>query len=244
MRCYDYAFRIEPKFFISAPFGNYIKSKKCISVTGTWTLNSRGNRLWAVIKTLRYNIDNKGWTNKLGLPNPGINVGLRKTSTTEVLSIAEVEREEFNHLNILIPPNQNIELNLSCPNIGKSLSWESVRIFDHDSRDWCIAKMSPLTSPEELEFVIEYLGFKQIHVSNTLPTKNGGQSGTILKDYTLGLIELIRDEWKDEVEIIAGGGVREFKDVLDYLKMGADHISIGSVCFNPLKLRKLLKSLT
>jgi len=243
MRCYDYSFRIEPKFFISAPFGNYIKPSGCIPVTGTWTLNPRGNRLWSVIKSLRYNKIAKGWTNRLGLPNPGIQHALNK-QLKGVLSIAEVEREQYNYLNILIPQNQNIELNLSCPNIGKSLSWESAKVFDHDSRDWCIAKMSPLTSPEELEFVIEYLGFKQIHVSNTLPTKNGGQSGVILKDYTLGLIELIRDEWKDEVEIIAGGGVREFKDVLDYLKMGADHISIGSVCFNPLKLRKLLKSLT
>ena len=170
MRCYDYAFRIEPKFFISAPFGNYIKSKKCISVTGTWTLNSRGNRLWAVIKTLRYNINNKGWTNKLGLPNPGINVGLRKTSTTEVLSIAEVDRNDFYKLNKLIPSNQNIELNLSCPNLDKILSWESANIFKHDSRDWCIAKMSPLTTPEELEFVIDRIGFRQIHFSNTLST--------------------------------------------------------------------------
>ena len=243
MRCYDYAFRIEPKFFISAPFGNYIKSKKCISVTGTWTLNSRGNRLWAVIKTLRYNINNKGWTNKLGLPNPGINVGLRKTSTTEVLSIAEVDRNDFYKLNKLIPSNQNIELNLSCPNLDKILSWESANIFKHDSRDWCIAKMSPLTTPEELEFVIDRIGFRQIHFSNTLSTKYGGQSGPILKDYTLKLIELVRDEWRDEVEIIAGGGVENFDDILNYLKMGADHISIGSVCFNPLKLRKLLTKL-
>ena len=53
----------------------------------------------------------------------------------------------------------------------------------------------------------------------------------------------MRDEWRDEVEIIAGGGVENFDDILNYLKMGADHISIGSVCFNPLKLRKLLTKL-
>ena len=65
-----------PKFFISAPFGNYVKPKGCISVTGTFTRNPQGNRLWSVLKTLRYNRKLGGWVNKLGLPNPGLLKGL------------------------------------------------------------------------------------------------------------------------------------------------------------------------
>ena len=42
------------EMFISAPFGNYIKPKGCIPVTGTYTLHPRGNRLWSVLRTLRY----------------------------------------------------------------------------------------------------------------------------------------------------------------------------------------------
>ena len=68
--------RKEPSYFISAPFGNYIKPKGITPVTGTWTLEPRGNRFWAVAKTLRYSKEVGGWTNKLGLPNPGIVVGL------------------------------------------------------------------------------------------------------------------------------------------------------------------------
>ena len=68
-----------PKYFISAPFGNYIKPKGCISTTGTWTLKPRGSRLWSILRTLRYNREVGGWTNKLGLPNPGIAIGLNKT---------------------------------------------------------------------------------------------------------------------------------------------------------------------
>ena len=84
------------KFFIAAPFGNYIKPKGCIPVTGTFTLEPRGNRFWAVMKTLRYNKEVGGWTNKLGLPNPVIKVGLQKTiRENEVLSIAEIERNDF-----------------------------------------------------------------------------------------------------------------------------------------------------
>ena len=228
-------------FFIAAPFGNYIKPKGCIPVAGTFTLNARGNRFMAVAKTLRYNSAQGGWVNKLGLPNPGIREGLKKNPT--VISIAEIDKGDFQRLNVLIPENQSIELNLSCPNLDKKLSWESAKCFTPNTRKWCIAKMSPLTTPEEIKFVVEHLGITQLHFSNTLPTIRGGLSGPMLRGYTTELIELARSEYGNSVEIIAGGGVSDFGSVTDYLSSGANHISLGSVCFNPFKLRKLLKSL-
>ena len=237
-----------PKVFISAPFGNYIKPKGTIPVTGTFTLNPRGNRLWSVLSSLRYSFkSNGGWTNKLGLPNPGIEKGLHRhfTAGGEVLSIAEIQKGDFNKLVEIIPERTDIELNLSCPNLAKRLPWDSARVFTqtNDCRKWCIAKLSPLTTPEELEFVIEELGFEQLHFSNTLPTPAGGLSGPTLKPYTLELIDIVRERWGERVEIIAGGGVRDFGAVSDYLSAGANHVSLGSVCFNPFRLRKLLKSL-
>ena len=230
-----------PNYFISAPFGNYIKPKGIIPVAGTFTLNARGNRFWAVLKTLRYNSAQQGWVNRLGLPNPGIREGLKKEST--VISIAEIDKGDFQRLNVLIPENQSIELNLSCPNLNKKLSWESAKCFNSEKREWCIAKLSPLTTPEELKFVVEFLGFTQLHFSNTLPTVQGGLSGPMLRGYTTELIELARSEYGNSVEIIAGGGVSDFGSVTNYLSSGANHISLGSVCFNPFKLRKLLRSL-
>ena len=113
-----------------------------------------------------------------------------------------------------------------------------------DKREWCIAKLSPLTTPEELRYIIEGLGFTQLHFSNTLPFGDaGGISGPVLKEFTVELIEMCRSEWGDDVEIIAGGGVRDLGAVMAYLAAGANHISIGSVCFNPFKLRKLLKTI-
>ena len=246
---------MDNKFFISAPFGNYIKPKGTIPVTGTFTLNPRGNRFWAVVKTLRYNTAQQGWVNRLGLPNPGICAELKRREKIsedptrlddiyDVISIAEIEKGDFQKLNVLIPEDQNIELNLSCPNLEKKLSWESAKCFDSEKREWCIAKLSPLTTPEELQFIIEGLGFTQLHFSNTLPFGDaGGISGPVLREFTRELIELCRKEWGDSVEIIAGGGVSDFGSVTNYLSAGADHVSIGSVCFNPFKLRKLLKSL-
>jgi dihydroorotate dehydrogenase len=228
--------------FVAAPFGNYIKPKGTIPVTGTFTLHPQGNRLWSVLKSLRWNSKLQGWTNNLGLPNPGIEIGLKKTSVAEVLSIAEIARGDFQRLHNLIPTEQNLELNLSCPNI-RNLSWESTEIFARtkERRKWCICKVSPTVTPEDLEFLIIKLGFTQIHASNTLAIQGcGGLSGRTLIPYTLDIIRLIREEWP-EVTIIAGGGVDSFGAVYEYLNEGADHVSLGSVCFNPFKMRKILR---
>jgi len=237
-----------PKIFISAPFGNYINSERTISVHGTFTRNPRGNRLWSVLKSLRYDRRLGGWVNKLGLPNPGLHQGLCNVNDkpSDVLSISEIKRGDFQKMNNIIPLDQSLEINFSCPNLGKKLPLDGAGIFTKvKSREWCIAKLSPLTDGDELEFVIEHLGFKQIHFSNTLPLPNnrGGLSGATLKPYTLELIDLVRERWGDSVTVIAGGGVTDFSGVMDYLLAGANHVSLGSVCFNPFKLRKLLRSL-
>jgi len=231
--------------FVSAPFGNWVKPIGCIPVTGTYTLHARGNRVWSAIKSLRYNTKHKGWCNNMGLPNPGVKVGLERHIKGEVLSIAEIERNDFKKLYSLIPEGMNVELNLSCPNLGKNLPWDSAESFARtkEKRKWCICKVSPTVTPEDLEFLITKLGFTQIHASNTLALPgSGGLSGRTLIPYTLGIIRLIQEEWP-WVTTIAGGGVTDFSGVYEYLKEGADHVSLGSACFNPFKLRKILKKI-
>ena len=223
--------------FIAAPFGNYIRTKHTVSVHGTFTLLPQGNRFWAVLKSLRYT--KNGWTNKLGLPNPGLVRGLYNASINDVISIAEVNRNEFQEMNKIIPQATSIELNLSCPN-SKFLPWDFINQWPNKDRKWCIAKMSPLTTPEEIEYVINQ-GFRQLHFSNTLPCKKGGLSGKTLIPYTKRLIRIVRDDFKSyNIEIIAGGGVTTKQDIEEYLNEGADHISIGSGWFRPLKMRKLI----
>ena len=231
--------------FVSAPFGNYIKPIGCIPVTGTFTLHARGNVLWSAVKSLRYSTKHKGWMNNMGLPNPGVRRGLHQLIRGEIISIAEIEKGDFSKLIEIIPEGTNVELNLSCPNLGTALPWDSARVFTQTNvRKWCIAKLSPLTTPEQLEFLIDDLGFTQLHFSNTLPLgggRGGGLSGVTLRPYTLELIRLVRENWGSDIEIIAGGGVRDFGAVHEYLNEGANHVSLGSVCFNPFKLRKILK---
>ena len=231
------------KFFIAAPFGNWIKPVGCIPVVGTYTLHARGNVLWSVVRSLRYNFKMRGWTNALRLPNPGVMVGLHRHIRGEVLSIAEVEKNDFRKLIEIIPEGTSVELNLSCPSLGKSLPWDSTEIFarNKEKRKWCICKVSPTVTPEDLEFLITKLGFTQIHASNSLRLpNNSGLSGPVLIPYTLDIIRLIREEWP-EVTVIAGGGVKNWQNVYRYLHEGADHVAIGSLAFNYFKIRKLLK---
>ena len=228
--------------FIAAPFGNWVKPIGYIPVCGTFTLHPQGNRVWSAIRSLRYDFKRQGWMNNMGLPNPGVRVGLERHIYGEVLSIAEIERNDFKKLYNVVPSGMSVELNLSCPNV-RNLPWDSTEIFARNSekRKWCICKVSPTVTPEDLEFLITKLGFTQIHASNTLPIQDfGGLSGRTLIPYTLDIIRLIREEWP-EVTIIAGGGVDNFGAVYEYLNEGADHVSLGSVCFNPFKLRKILK---
>ena len=89
---------------------------------------------------------------------------------------------------------------------------------------------------------ITYLArYKHIHASNTLPTDKGGLSGKILQPYTLKITEYIKDKYP-EVEVIAGGGITTPEDAKTYYNAGADHISLGSVCFTPWKIKKILET--
>lgn len=230
---------IDPKFFISAPFGNYMTHPNALSVRGTFTYKPNGNRFYSIIKTLRYRRRLRGWTNRLGLPNPGLTAGLNNAFPDDIISIAELERGDFARMHRQIALDQSLELNLSCPNLGKTLPWDNIHVFPNEHRKWCIAKMSPLTSPEEIQYVIES-GFKQIHFSNTLPTEYGGLSGPELIPYTESLIGTTRYEFGNDIEIIAGGGVDSESVIHRYMQAGANHISLGSVWFNPFKARRLL----
>ena len=56
--------------YISPPFGSRISLKKTISIRGSFTPEPRKGLLKQTYKTLRHT--KKGWVNKIGLRNPGI----------------------------------------------------------------------------------------------------------------------------------------------------------------------------
>ena len=240
------------KFFIAAPFGNYLKftgKNNVIPVTGTWTLDSRATflkRIYKIITTLRYDFKKDGWVNRLGLPNPGVKTGLSKTVSREILSIAAINRSDWSKLYEIVGDDINIEINLSCPNLDEKsnlFTSDDLKLFTSKkskNKNWCIAKVSPYTTLDELKYLINDLGFSQIHCCNTLPVVHGGLSGKPLKPYVQKLIKLIRKNWGDKIEIIAGGGVDSIADVNNYINLGANHISLGTVSFKPWKIGSIV----
>ena len=75
-----------------------------------------------IVKTLRYSFRFNGWTNKIGLRNKGLKYGLKHYNpNTDIISIAILKNEEIPKILKLLPTTTNIELNVSCPNLEKSL---------------------------------------------------------------------------------------------------------------------------
>lgn len=228
-----------PKVYIAAPFGNYISTKNTISVIGTFTHKRRKGLILQILKTLRYDFQEKCWLNALGLRNPGITEGVRRynNESNQVLSIAAIEPQDYDYLNAIIPIDTRLEINISCPNITHFQDYlKGLPQFAFRNP---IIKLSPNIDNEVIDYLIESK-FTHFHASNTLKTFRGGRSGSILKPYTLQTIEYIRKRIGDKGRIIAGGGITNMNDIEEYIQGGADDVSLGTVCFNLVKLNRII----
>jgi len=220
--------------FISPPFGNYINLPKTKSIKGSFTLHSRNGLILQILKTLRYDFTNKGWVNKIGLRNKGIDWAIKtyKYDKQSIISIAIMDYKEIDILNKKIPKNMDLELNISCPNVKNNLIHDDLYKFLNNERNWCSIKLSPLT---DLSLVDKYYkqGFRKFHCCNTLPTLNGGLSGITLQKHSLELIQKIKKKYPDS-EIIGGGGITTLYDIQKYKNNGSQHFSISTLMFNPI----------
>jgi len=224
-------------FFISPPFGNWFIFKNSKPIVGSFTLEPRPGLLGQIFRTLRYSEKHDGWINKIGLRNEGIDAGIQKYKNCpgSVLSIAILNEDEIPKLVKKIPPHFDLEINISCPNLDKKMVSNGISKFLNPEREWCIVKMSPVSTKEDVD-VLYKSGFRQFHCSNTISLGDkGGLSGSSLIPYTSNMVKMIKEEYED-VTVIAGGGVSN-KEIADkYLDLGADHISVSTTYFNPLNL--------
>ncbi len=219
-------------FFISPPFGNYLNLPNTLSIKGSFTLHPRKGKWLQIFKTVRYSFKYNGWINKIGLRNPGLDYALRYYRNN-IISIAILENEEIDQIIDKLPEDQDIELNVSCPNTKKDMISNNLHKFLNPQRNWCIIKLSSLTKIEKVDQFYKS-GFRQFHCSNTLPVPEGGLSGKSIIPYNSKLIKEIKKKYPD-TEIIAGGGIRDIKTVEYYRNLGADHFSVSSVLFNPIQ---------
>tara|TARA_B100000902_G_scaffold285826_1_gene271841 strand:- start:44 stop:766 length:723 start_codon:yes stop_codon:yes gene_type:complete len=226
--------------FISPPFGNYFNLPGSISITGSFTTEPRDGKWIQILKTLRYSWKYGCWCNKIGLRNPGIDWAVANYKKGTITSIAILKREDIEVFKQKIPDDMDLEINISCPNVDHKLICDDIETFLNDTRRFTIVKLSP-TDSLELVNMLYVKGFRQFHFSNTLPTRElpdckhqGGMSGSVIIPYTTGLVVKTRAKYPD-VEIIAGGGVRDLTIAKNYLYHGANHISVSSLLFNPFR---------
>jgi len=220
--------------FISPPFGNYFFLPYTTPIRGSFTLEPRTGLLGQIFKTLRYSWEQKGWINKIGLRNKGIDYAIKTYKKGQIISVAILKEDEIDQFLEKIPEDMDIELNISCPNLDKHLVSNNLDKFLNDKRDWCIVKLSINDEVDDLYDA----GFRQFHCCNTIPVKNGGLSGISLIPYVSEKIKNIKEKYPDTT-VIAGGGIRDMDTMKMYKKCGADHYSVSSVMFNPFKFTKL-----
>ena len=225
------------KYYIAAPFGNYLSRPNMYSVLGTYTVSPRPGLTKQILKTLRYSFKHKGWINKLGLRNPGIDSALNqyyKQPNRRIISIWGFNRGEWLSL-ARYTTGLRTELNLSCPNVKEPYHNTGCPVEKFDTR-YVILKMSPLTTEEEIVMYMER-GVRNWHFSNTLPVSGGGLSGKTLMAYNKKLIKFTLGEDKN-AKIIGGGGVTDMSDVRFYRDLGCSGVSLGTVCFMPFGLNR------
>ena len=228
-------------FFIGPPFGNYIQLPGLMPIQGSYTLEPRPGLFVQILKTLRYRFQYGGWVNKIGLRNKGIDYAIQNYSQNNITSIAILDMKEIPIIAKKIPPDMNIELNVSCPNAEKHMETEGLSAFLHPKRKWCIVKLSPTC---DRRLVAKYYneGFRHFHCSNTVPVAEGGLSGKAVMMHNESLIPYIRKEYPDSV-IIGGGGVTHWEDVQKYYDMGANHVAFSTVTFCPYLFGKLYQKI-
>ena len=220
--------------FISPPFGNYIYLPNTMSIKGSYTLEPRYGLIQQILKTFRYSFQYKGWVNKIGLRNKGLEYGIKNYNPCrDIISIAILDKEEIPKIINILPENTNIELNISCPNVNKCLEHTQLSSFINPKRQWCIIKLSPLA---DMKLVDRYYqqGFRQFHCSNTIPIEEGGLSGASIIPSTSYFLKAIKDTYTD-VEIIAGGGIYDMSVYNKYKNLGANHYSISTLFLHPIK---------
>lgn len=226
--------------YISAPFGNYLHARNAKSVLGTYTVERRPGRIKAILQTLRYSFKDKAWYNALGLRNPGIKSLTFPLKSNQLLSISAIEPNDWRRLYEIIPPEIPLELNISCPNIKKEYHAYIQDIPRFVERN-PIIKLGPLLTTGQIHDLYS-MGFNKFHSCNALPTLNrGARSGDILKPHVIMQIEFIKD-LNDTNYCIAGGGIQNLEDISYYESHGANAYSLGTVCFNPLKFRKIINN--
>jgi dihydroorotate dehydrogenase (NAD+) catalytic subunit len=204
-----------------------------------------------------------GMLNSIGLQNPGVDAVVEKYAQTwaswKVPVIVNVAGESIaDYVNVTrrldgVPGIAGIELNISCPNVGKGGLQFAI---DADAAGAVTAavrratdlpllvKLSPnvadvrpiaqaiadagadaLTAVNTLSGIAVAPGRQRPLLGNTF----GGLSGPAIKPIALRIVYEVAQ--LVDIPVLAIGGVTSLDDVLDFLSVGADAVQVGTAIF-------------
>ena len=204
-----------------------------------------------------------GMLNSIGLQNPGVDAVVEKYAETwagwKVPVLVNVAGESVSdYVEVArrldgVPGVAGIELNISCPNVGRgglqfaidaSAAGEVTAAVRRATDLPLLVKLSPnVADVRPIAKAIQEAGADALTAINTLsgiavsPSRErpllgnvfGGLSGPAIKPVALRVVYEVAQAVK--IPIVAIGGVTELADVLDYLAVGAVAVQVGTAIF-------------
>jgi dihydroorotate dehydrogenase (NAD+) catalytic subunit len=204
-----------------------------------------------------------GMLNSIGLQNPGVDAVIEKYAGVwagwRVPVIVNVAGESIADYTEVarrldgVPGVAGIELNISCPNVGKggiqfAIDAEAAGAVTAAVRRATdlplLVKLSPnVADVRPIARAIEDAGADALTAINTLsgiavgPSRArpllgniyGGLSGPAIKPVALRIVYEVSQVV--DIPVVAIGGVTELADVLDYLAVGAVAVQVGTAIF-------------
>ncbi|HET9613564.1 MAG TPA: dihydroorotate dehydrogenase [Candidatus Limnocylindrales bacterium] len=218
-----------------------------------------------------------GMLNSIGLQNPGVDAVIEKYAATwtgwKTAVIVNVAGESVaDYVEVVrrldgVPGVAGIELNISCPNVGKgglqfaidAEAAASVTAAVRRATDLpLLVKLSPnVADVRPIARAIADAGADALTAVNTLsgiavaPSRQkpllgniyGGLSGPAIKPVALRIVYEVAQVV--DIPVVAIGGVTELADVLDFLAVGAVAVQVGTAIFaDPTLPVRLVDELT
>jgi dihydroorotate dehydrogenase (NAD+) catalytic subunit len=204
-----------------------------------------------------------GMLNSIGLQNPGVDAVIEKYGhiwqgwqVPVIVNIAGESIEDYVEVARRldgVPGVAGIELNISCPNVGKgglqfAIDRDAARAVTAAVRRATelplLVKLSPnVADVRPIAKAIEEAGADALTAINTLSglavsadrtraflgNTYGGLSGPAIKPVALRIVYEVAQVV--EIPIVAIGGITELADVLDFLAVGASAVQVGTAIF-------------
>jgi dihydroorotate dehydrogenase (NAD+) catalytic subunit len=254
-----------PILVASGTFGYGIEYGDVVDIQRLGAICCKGTTLRPRIgnKTPRVTETPGGMLNSIGLQNPGVDAVIEKYAGTwtgwKVPVIVNVAGESVgDYVEVAkrldgVPGVAGIELNISCPNVGRGglqfaidahAAGEVTAAVRRATDLPLLVKLSPnVADVRPIARAIAEAGADALTAINTLsgiaiaPSRQkpllgnifGGLSGPAIKPVALRIVYEVAQAV--DVPIVAIGGVTELADVLDYLAAGAVAIQVGTAIF-------------